>query len=558
MKKLFLLMFLTILLVGTVSALEFDNILKYSEDDMKVELINWFGLGVDYGSAELKSHNSVTEVKEVCLNSEVEGEVNFCAVSMYYDFDFKELYKDGLGNVEFINMNGKEEVERNWRYVYWGEEEYEVPTYSCNKIIASNGTQIEDCQKIGTETKIREKWLPYKSSDIPSKNIRIGIEVQVKKGDKIDGIWNIGGKRIEKHAEWTESLTVDLEFYYAMEDNAATTFVTDTATNYNGIASVNTNNLATINGIVGNGFDLVVTEDIDTGFQIADLSTAKTVNFWINTTDSDFAIFSRYDGTRVFYTILNSDNSLTWWIKSTGTANIKTGTAIGLNDGNLHMVTLTQTGATTAHMEIAIDNVEVATTNDSAELLLSASLNADITINSNGGGTKGIARYDEFSYWSRALDATERGYLWNGGNGITYTISTPDLLVSLVSPTNATTFSTYSPTLITNVSTSEASLGVSNSTIKIWNVNATLMFNQGNSSGLFTNYTWNPTLPSGSYNWSAYALGNDSIQYNTTIPRFFTIDTTPIISVSSPINDTYLTGSIWFNSTSNKTIDEWK
>ena len=43
-KKLFILMFVMILLVGTVSAAEFDNRLAYSNQDLTVELRNWFGL----------------------------------------------------------------------------------------------------------------------------------------------------------------------------------------------------------------------------------------------------------------------------------------------------------------------------------------------------------------------------------------------------------------------------------------------------------------------------------------------------------------------------------
>ena len=57
MKKILLTLILGILLVSTISAMDWNNKLAYSEKDMKVELNNWFGLGKNYGSAELKSHS---------------------------------------------------------------------------------------------------------------------------------------------------------------------------------------------------------------------------------------------------------------------------------------------------------------------------------------------------------------------------------------------------------------------------------------------------------------------------------------------------------------------
>ena len=195
MKKIILLMFCMVILVGNVSALEWDNRLVYSNDDLKVDLINWFGFGVDYGSAELKSHLSVDYFNAVGGGGR--------GVPMYYDFNFTEIYEDGLGVPELKDKKTGELVDRNWNYVYWGNKNFLVPVYSCEKdILLGNGSYTEKCLIVDYNNKSVEEWLPYNSRDIPKDNIRIGIEVDVLWGDYIDGVWIIGGKKVEKHAEW--------------------------------------------------------------------------------------------------------------------------------------------------------------------------------------------------------------------------------------------------------------------------------------------------------------------------------------------------------------------
>ena len=68
MKKLLAFMFAFIFLIGTVSALEnveLNDRLVYSNDDLKISLENWWGLGKTIGTAELKSHSTVDEIIKV-------------------------------------------------------------------------------------------------------------------------------------------------------------------------------------------------------------------------------------------------------------------------------------------------------------------------------------------------------------------------------------------------------------------------------------------------------------------------------------------------------------
>lgn len=209
MKKILVSLFLGVFLISIASAFEFDNKLTYSEKDMKVELKNWFGLGEDYGSLELKSHTSIDEVKHIAVGK---------SVVMWYEFNFEKEYINGLGDVRFIDLNTKYEVFRNHKFVYFGseliDETINIPEYQP----LENGTMLEVSRyKEPTGNQIEKSgWLNYNSKDIPIGNIIIGLEVEVLDGDLVDSIWTIGGKEISKHAVWTADIGFNLQYNYEM------------------------------------------------------------------------------------------------------------------------------------------------------------------------------------------------------------------------------------------------------------------------------------------------------------------------------------------------------
>ena len=59
--KIFILMLCMILLVGSVSAVEWNDKLTYSKEDLKVSWENWWGFGDTIGTIELKSHINVND-----------------------------------------------------------------------------------------------------------------------------------------------------------------------------------------------------------------------------------------------------------------------------------------------------------------------------------------------------------------------------------------------------------------------------------------------------------------------------------------------------------------
>lgn len=200
MKKNVILFCMATLLLMVLLVLPLVNAEKitYSNNKLNVTISNSILFGLiktgDLGSMELKSHKSVDQVIQVSAGNQV---------VMYYDFNFNKGITNGLGEVTFTDMRTGKEVDRDYYYVYWGDESYESPVY--NYVENPNGTK--SYIQTGTETLTRENWIPYNSKDIPEGNIRIGIQVEVKNYDWIDGIWTVAGKQISEHAEWSTPVT---------------------------------------------------------------------------------------------------------------------------------------------------------------------------------------------------------------------------------------------------------------------------------------------------------------------------------------------------------------
>ena len=275
-KVIVILIFFSMFLIGNVSAFEFDNKLTYSNNDLKVELRNSFLLipTTYIGTAELKSHSSVTEIKQFGYGKE--------EIVMYYDFDFLEIYEDGLGEVYFTDERTGKEIQKDYSFVYWANETYEKNIYEEQCSISSNGTNFCEDVFVGKENSLREVWKPYNSKDIPKGKIRIGLKTYVNQEDYIDGIWTIAGKRIEKHATWEGGLNVDLTHYYKLDDPSGEAIDSLGTTNL-------TNNGATqgVAGLIGTAYDFDGTDHLSSLPTNTFETTGFSINMWINNSRSD-------------------------------------------------------------------------------------------------------------------------------------------------------------------------------------------------------------------------------------------------------------------------------
>ena len=234
-----------ILLVGSVSAFNFDNKITYKDNDLKVEFSNsigLFGVGIStskIGEATLKSHNSVDEVLHFGFGKE--------EVVMYYDFNWILEGKENLGEVTFIDLNSGKELDKDYSFVYW------------------NGIE----------------WKPFKGRDIPKGVSRIGIKTYIDKGEYIDGIWDIAGKKVNKHASWMGDLYSGLMVYYSMDETSGTTIFDNATKEYNGTA-VNTPNL-NIPGKIGQGTSFNTAENEYVSMTTFPRPTEElTVSFWVS------------------------------------------------------------------------------------------------------------------------------------------------------------------------------------------------------------------------------------------------------------------------------------
>ena len=549
MRKIILIMICLILLVAPlVSAADWDNVLDYSEDDLKVTISNTFLLlfqTSDIGTAELKSHSSVNEVVKYGAGNQI---------VMWYDFDFLGLYENGLGEIEFTDMRTGEVIDRDYSFVYWGEKERDV--YGQGECSFSvNGTQT--CERIVVGKETYNDWLPYNSKDIPKGNIRIGLMTYVEIDDKVDGIWTIAGKRIKKHAAWTSALNVGLRSYYKFDGD-----VNDSLGINNGTTKGTADNPA---GIINNGryFD-----GVNDNITLGDMQGASwsnfTFNVWVNYTGTDdecvFANF--FDG---------SDRSFTWWITHgtsddnmtfTGSFNgensgIEYPSNVVVPQGALHMLTVTYDDP---DLRLYYDGVNVGNHSKAGGLDNNTAL---FTIGFPTLGAvymEGIV--DELGIWLRGLTGTEiYDVLWNGGAANQWT-DVFGLDVTLLLPEDNTDFATNTITFSTNVSDINV-VGIQNVTIKVFNSTG-LIFDETNTSTFEGVYNFSDTFIDGDYDWNVTAY-DDADALTSSSTRSFSIDATdPVISVIYPnetitfhelntnlslnwsINDTHL-DSCWFN-----------
>lgn len=205
--------------------------------------------------------------------------------------------------------------------------------------------------------------------------------------------------------------------YLKMEDNAASTAVTDSTGLQTVTATVNTSTLTTT-GKIDNGFTLSGSRYLDLGSD----STLKftgdfAVNVWVNTTTAGVARIAgnrSASGTNIGWDLAkDGSNHATFIIDQGATSYSVTGTT-SLIDGAWHMITARRQGGT---ISVWVDGVSQGTPTGSNSDDIGTS--AD---NTYVGRTPFSANYwnnklDSFSEYSRALTDDEIAILYNGGRG---------------------------------------------------------------------------------------------------------------------------------------------
>jgi hypothetical protein len=487
--------------------------------DMKAvvkDTILWDLIAVgEQGTMELKSHKTPTEVIEVGTGWQV---------TMIYDTNFGQAHKDILGNVYFYDLKTGEEVERDYKFVYWGTEERSREVCNEYQNITNSTTKdsipYTECVNYVNESYTYEGWLDYDSKDLPKGQITLGLMTNVLYKDKIDGVWEIQGKKIDKHAGWTSELSVGLVSYYKLDETSGTT-VYDSHGSNDG-----TNNGATINvaGKIDKAYSFDGTNDYVNSGNSTDLNPNElTVSCWVKVNSFKDGYFVSKDGRTD--KILNN-----WRIGTWASGNAFLFERYTNADNFMTNVTGYSTGVWYHLVGVSVNNQNLLYVNGVLKGVVSTSggystATPDMYIGARMGGGYANAIIDEVRIWNRALSSTEVSELYNSGSDITY----EDVSITLLSPENYYNSSSSTIDFSANL-TDEEGLGIQNVSLVI---NDTIY--DTNTSGLTGIYNFSETLSDGFYEWYIEAY-DDTDEYYTSETRYFTIDTIPPeIEILSPV-----------------------
>lgn len=515
MKKIIFSLMFMVLLIGSVAALEFDNIKSYNEDTKTVRIDNAFGFG-----------DTIAEIK---LNTPLVYSVMRGKDRKVAEFTINNLdeYSNALAKMDFFDNSrslGNNKLDRVFTYKYktiTGTKTIDDYGQSCvpNKI--GNGTDCE-YKVIGTHEEDIVEWVTLDTTQpLPIGEITIGIFTDVLPNDNIEWIPTFFGVEIEEWATWTDNFNNQILSYYKLDESSGA--VLDSLSN--GTNGVNTGAVTGVAGIIGTAYDF---ESGDTTDKIEYTSpkwclfdsNSWTVNMWFKP-ESSTAGQQLYgcDGSALII-YFQSDNTVRLGKATVDNAPSSTFT---VSDGVLTMITFRKNSTATYYTKDGTTFEQVAYTTTFAQGTTGTIGNGVV------GAVDGVI--DEIGIWNRTLTNQEVTDLYNGGAGLSY--PNENYQVVLTSPANNSIFQTNTISLIGNITNN--SLQVSNVSLLI---NGTI--NQTNTSGVPGSYNFTITLPDGSYNWSIISYANNSQRYNATNGTFnFSIDLVePTVTLITPPNAT--------------------
>lgn len=508
MKKLILMSFILLLLVGTISAVEWNDKLTYSNDDLKVSLENWWGLGETIGIAELKSHETVAEIKYV-----IEGKNR---IVMYYDFNFSESYIDGLREVTFTDMRTGRKIQKDYYFAKEIREDVVVLDYKTNCVVKQdlgNGTILEDCSRnvIGSHTESKFiRWERLNNNDIPKGITRIALITDVNPNEYIDGVWTIAGKKVSRHAQWTASLNIGLLSVYDCTNKTGVSGLIDEVSGRNGTIG---NSPTNVTGIRGDGC----------GFQAADTDHFNITNSIMQDTGTNgtYAFWVKSNSTNINHFLVGKVTSPqgTFWMNFPG-ANIQFRLAINTPTQVLLDANGSLLANDTFHSIIWMwDNVDghslyingvISATDPTTQIPDFLYFNLGIRVQGailEGGDSE----QDEIYIWNRTLTADEIATVSDGTAFFT-NVFIPT--ITLNSPVN--TFNSTNQTINFNGTVTSVE-GITNVTLFIDGV-----LNETNSSAINdTDYLFTKIISDGNHNWTYESCNSNGC--TTANARTFTI-----------------------------------
>lgn len=192
MKKLFILFAITIILIGVVSAFDFDNVKSYDEGQKVITIKNAFGLPLI--GDNLAEYSLDYNTDQCLINCEARGTAT--------------LYTDGylFTDMNFKDIKGQLK-EINYKIYIKANNSYQIDVNDYGKEVCSlsiNGTQTCSTPIVGTHKEYVERWIwqEYKGEVLSEGTYRWKIEGKKNIGESIDWIGESFGEEFTEWAWW--------------------------------------------------------------------------------------------------------------------------------------------------------------------------------------------------------------------------------------------------------------------------------------------------------------------------------------------------------------------
>ena len=555
MKKLFLFLLVIILLVGTVSAFEFDNIMTYDEETRTVDVRNSV-LGIPFLGLD-----KISEVQLITphINFVFPGKDRLVAE---FRLELFLNYKKPLDKIEFFNLNNNmDKIDRKFTYKYKSFYDVEVDDYDwqCGNVIDVNGS-YKDCKwvKNGTTIKRDYNWVEL-TNDIYNSNDEyyIGIFTDVQKGDYVEWIPTFFNVKINEWALWTDNLNVGLIGAWSFTDDESGGSVVED------LSDVTVD--GTFNGSVGwvEGKNQMAVENFSTSDFIGipyrdDFNvTEYTVSTWV------YLNSSHTNSSYAFQTILANNFSTTAF--NLGISGNRTYARTG-NDADgcrsqpligevnkWYNIVYVKNNTVGSNTYFYVDGVKIDNEDDvyCNQNNMNFSTSPFVLGGGRGDGCALQGRLDEVYFWNRTLSDAEIVALNDSfyiDSLIKITLNKP--VENFVSPINSVEF---------NCSASYTG-GATISNISLW-TNETGVFLEQNITTGFTgtneSATWFRSYNDGeSVSWNCRVCTSTNICEYGISNRTFNIDlSNPLVTINSP-GTRVGSGIVGGNITLNWSIDE--
>jgi len=574
MKKLLTILLVSIFLLSSISAWDWDNIKSYNEETKTITIKNALGLGETLAEIQL-----LTEQENRIIDL---GDGFYQQVALLNFKEFKD-YSNSIGKIKTYNLNNNnEEEKRIIKFKYKSIEIVSIPVYEKYNCKLIDGEDICENKIVGYEDRERTDWIEFKDlKELPDeKNLQIGLYADVKKGDRIEWIPEFFGKKVEEWAIWTEGGSALVHYYDFAENNGT---IVDRVGGLNP-ASYN-GQVGAIGGIIGGGYHGNGTQETDY-VQFGDNTGVVqnknfTIQVWFNTTnanigDNDPIIAEgRTDQINDRWGILPATNGgdEVKFEYYTGTSyNAIGSTGSSLDDGGWHHVVVhtIDAGNGDTNATIWVDGIKGGSTNISSAFDVSSSVLFMFSATYTAGNDPYHGLGDEFGFWNVSLSEEDISSLYNAGVGLPYGQNA--ITVTLNTPENNTI--TQQSTQTFNCSVSTPSGTVQNLTLYIdGSPNETISDGVNDFLSLSTEkslsegtHTWNCKAYDITHNsnWYDFGLSNYTISIDNQAPQMnvtYPLGTIPYfvsgtnMSLNWTINDTNLDTCKFEYSGSNTTLD---